>query len=84
MIGLQPTALPVLLPMLRHALLIWCEVAGPKMSLAVAREADFEDTYGSTVDDMIELILATAPTNAAEKAEDDDRITQFVNKAARG
>lgn len=84
MISLQPSALPVLLPMLRHALLIWCEVAGPKMKLAVAREADFEDTYGETVDDMIELILAAAPTNPAEKAEDDERITAFVNKAARG
>lgn len=84
MISLQPSALPVLLPMLRHSLLIWCEVAGPKMKLAVAREADFEETYGETVDDMIELILAAAPTNPAEKAEDDERIVQFVNKAARG
>lgn len=78
----QPSSWPVLMPLLRESLLIWCEVAGPRMAAAVQRESDFEETYGTTVDDMIALLFAVPPGTAEERAADDEKIAEFIAAAA--
>ena len=59
---------------LRSSLMAWMDVAGPKFDVAVAREREFEEKYGTPVDDLIALIFAMPvdPSNTeAVKAEDD-------------
>ncbi len=58
---LQPDAQLVLLPVLRESLLVWCEIAGPRMEEAMKRESEFEKQHGQTVDQMIEMLFAPPP-----------------------
>jgi hypothetical protein len=55
---LQPDMEPFIMPLLRESLLRWCKIAGPKMKEALAREKEFEDEFGATVDDMIAMLFA--------------------------
>jgi len=52
---------------LRSSLLAWCEVSGPAFTKALQREAEFEEKYGGTVDDMMRFIFAP-PVNPADEA----------------
>jgi hypothetical protein len=68
--------------MLREALLIWMDVAGPKFEQALAREKEFEEKYGRSVDDMVEFIFSAPPaTEEAVQAEEDAvrRAQSFVS-----
>lgn len=60
--------------MLRESLMLWMDVAGPKFERALAREKEFEQTYGAGVDDFIQFLFAE-PVNPADedavKAEED-------------
>jgi hypothetical protein len=60
--------------MLREALLIWMDVAGPKFEAAMAREKEFEEKYGKTVDETIAWLFSAPVIDADEeavKAEED-------------
>lgn len=60
--------------MLRESLMLWMDVAGPKFEKALAREKEFEEVYGSKVDDFIQMLFAEPadPADAeAVKAEED-------------
>lgn len=61
---LQPDAQMILLPILRESLLVWCEIAGPKMEEAMKRESEFESLHGQTVDDMIAMLFAPVGEDA--------------------
>jgi len=68
--------------MLREALLIWMDVAGPKFEAAMAREKDFEERYGQTVDECIAFLFSPpAADDEAEQAEEDAirRAQSFVS-----
>lgn len=60
--------------MLREAMMLWAEVAGPRFDQAMAREHDFEEKYGQSVDDQIAFIFSM-PANEADpdavRAEED-------------
>jgi hypothetical protein len=60
--------------MLRESLMLWMDVAGPKFEQALAREQEFEKTYGAGVDQFMEWLFAP-PANPADeeavKAEED-------------
>jgi len=53
---------------LRSCLMTWCEIAGPKFEIALAREREFEEKFGQSVDGMIQLIFAPLPDPADEEA----------------
>jgi hypothetical protein len=42
---------------LRSSLMAWMDIAGPKFDVAMAREKEFEEKYGQSVDDTIALIF---------------------------
>jgi hypothetical protein len=50
---------------LRSSLMAWMEVAGPKFEIAMQREAEFEEKYGKSVDDMMQMIFAP-PTDPGD------------------
>ena len=62
----MPTA-PTLAPILRESLLTWCKIAGPKMTEALKREAEFEGEFGQTVDEMMAFLFSDQP-HADEEA----------------
>jgi len=70
----HPLFMSVSTEALRGSLMTWMDVAGPKFELALRREKEFEEKYGSSVDDFIQMLFAP-PANpadeAAVKAEDD-------------
>lgn len=55
--------------MLREALLIWMDVAGPKFEQALKREKDFEERYGATVDEAMAWIFSQPPADDDEAAQ---------------
>ena len=54
--------------MLRESLLIWMDVAGPKFEAAMAREKEFEEKYGKTVDETIAWLFSAPVIDADEEA----------------
>ena len=52
---------------LRSSLMAWMDVAGPKFEVALAREQQFEEQYGTKVDDMIAFIFSM-PVNPQDQA----------------
>jgi hypothetical protein len=61
--GEQPNAMvmSVIHEALRESLMLWMEVAGPKFEQALARERDFEERHGQSVDEMIAWIFSPPP-----------------------
>lgn len=51
--------------MLRESLMLWLEVAGPKFDAALAREREFEQRHGQSVDELIAWLLSE-PVNPAD------------------
>jgi hypothetical protein len=74
MAQLQPDQLPVILPLLRSALMTMVRVAGPRMETALKEERAFEEQHGDTVDAIIVFLLQGVPvpdgqTEAQAEAE---------------
>ena len=59
---------------LRSSLMAWMDVAGPKFEEAMKREAEFEEKYGQSVDDMIAMIFAPPAATQADVAAEEDAI----------
>lgn len=53
----KPASAPVVVPLLREALRLWVDIAGPKLAQVKAREEKFKEEYGTQVDDMIDYFL---------------------------
>ncbi len=68
--------------MLRESLMLWMDVAGPKFERALAREKEFEQTYGAGVDDFIQFLFAEpvdlADAEAVQAEEDAIRRAQGI------
>lgn len=63
----NPLFVSVGIEALRSSLMTWCEIAGPKFEVALAREQEVEARFGQSVDDLISLLLA-APVDPADQA----------------
>ena len=66
MMELDHTKADLLMPILRELMLRWCKLAGPKMAEAMARESEFEEQFGQTVDDILALLDAQLADEGAE------------------
>ena len=44
-------------PMLRESLRVWIKVAGPKVEEAARREAEYQEKFGHTIDELIALFF---------------------------
>jgi hypothetical protein len=66
----------ILIPLLKESLRVWLEVAGPKVEEAARREADYQNNFGRTIDELLNLFFgnvtmtaeATAPETAGAAA----------------
>ncbi len=56
----------ILMPMLKESLRIWLTVAGPKVEEAAQREAEYQEKFGRSIDEMIALFFGPAVTVEAE------------------
>lgn len=66
---------------LRSSLMTWMDVAGPKFEIALAREREFEDKYGRSVDDFMAWLFS-APVNTAD--EDAVQAEEYAIRRAQG
>lgn len=57
----KPEMFPVLRPVLRESLMLWVQIAGPKIKEQMAKEEKFKEEYGTEIDDMINLFFAPPP-----------------------
>lgn len=57
-----------LVPMLKESLRVWLQVAGPKVEEAARKEAEYQEKFGQTIDEMISLFFPPAPTAEAEQS----------------
>lgn len=55
-------------PLLKESLRMWLEVAGPKVEEAARREAEYQETFGKTIDELMNLFFGNV-TMTAEQAE---------------
>lgn len=53
----KPEAAPVAVPLLKESLRAWLDIAGPKMTEYAEREKKFQEEYGNTIDQMIEMFF---------------------------
>ena len=47
----------IIVPMLRESLRIWLQVAGPKVEEAARREAEYQEKFGHTIDELIAMFM---------------------------
>jgi hypothetical protein len=59
---------------LRSSLMAWMVVAGPKLAEAAKREAEMEEEFGQSVDDLIALIFSAPSATPEEAAAEEDAI----------
>jgi hypothetical protein len=60
----------LIVPMLRESLRIWLQVAGPKVEEAARREAEYQETFGHTIDELIAMFMGTVvPGEVVEEPE---------------
>jgi hypothetical protein len=59
----------LLMPMLKESLRMWLVIAGPKVEEAARREAEYQKTFGRSINEMIELFFGQAVTVKAEQVE---------------
>jgi hypothetical protein len=55
----KPQLYPALRAPLKEALAMWVDIAGDKLEQVRKREADFEEKYGRSIDDMINMVFDT-------------------------
>jgi hypothetical protein len=74
--GPHPMFMAVATEGLRSSLMAWCDVAGPKFEIALAKEREFEDRYGQKVDDMMNWIfgMPVDPMDEEAMAAEEDAI----------
>lgn len=58
-------------PLLKESLRIWLKIAGPKVEEAARREREYQDMYGVTIEELMDLFFSreTPPTATAEPVE---------------
>lgn len=64
----SPVVLGVGEEMLREGLRAWITVAGPRAAELAAREREFEETYGATIDELIRWIMSPPADPTSEDA----------------
>lgn len=57
----RPEMQNVLVPMLKHALRSWVDIAGEQLEKVKKQDEEFQEKYGTRIDDMIALIFAPPP-----------------------
>lgn len=57
----RPDISDKLLPVLKHALRTWIDIAGDQMDKVKQQEEKFQEEYGTRVDDMVSLLFAPPP-----------------------
>jgi len=65
----QAIRLAFLMPMLDESLRIWLKVAGPKVEIAAKREAEYQEKYGATINQLKAAILFGGVAAEAEADE---------------
>jgi hypothetical protein len=55
-----------LVPMLKESLRVWLTVAGPKVEEAAHREAEYQERFGRTIDELMELFFQSPGPVQAE------------------
>lgn len=83
----NPLFMATAMEMLREALMLWMDVAGPKFDAALAREREFEERHGQSVDDLIAWLLSEPanpadPVSVAEEEENIRRAQGLMTDAA--
>jgi hypothetical protein len=56
-----------LVPMLKESLRVWLQVAGPKVEEAARREADYQQQFGRTIDELISLFFGGTTMTAEQE-----------------
>ncbi|HWM96725.1 MAG TPA: hypothetical protein VNO54_06675 [Streptosporangiaceae bacterium] len=59
----------ILMPLLRESLRVWLQVAGPKVEEAAAKEAEYQEKFGRSIDEMIALFFPAASVAAEQVPE---------------
>ena len=57
----NPGAAPVVVPLLRQSLMSWIKIAGPKLEEVERKEREFQEQYGSRIDEMIAYFISEIP-----------------------
>lgn len=57
----------IIVPMLRESLRVWLQVAGPKVEEAARREAEYQEKFGHTIDELMALFMnGTVPGDVVD------------------
>lgn len=54
---MRPDRAPQIIPMLRFAMRSWVQIAGDKVQQQAQEDKEFEEKYGSKIDEMIQFIV---------------------------
>jgi hypothetical protein len=80
MMELDPAKADLCMPILRELMLRWCKLAGPKMAEAMARESEFEEQFGATVDSILSLL----GEQLADQGAEDEAVRQVQDTMQAG
>jgi len=59
----------MLIPLLKESLRVWLEVAGPKVEEAARREAEYQNNFGRTIDELMNLFFGNVTMTAEPAGE---------------